>query len=339
MRVLLVKTSSMGDVVHALTAVREAKQQHPELIIDWLVEESFADIARLAKDQGDIANVIPVPFRRWRKQKPLGVFCNANIRALKQTLRERHYDLVLDAQGLFKSLFLARLAGAPIAGFDRHSAREALASIGYRQRYRVEKNQHAIERLRQLFAQALSYPLPASAPPTPHHSAGEPPTILLFHGTTWDNKSYPTAQWHQLAKRLQSQGYRLLIPRHGAAETRVATAIADGLNNAEILPEQSINALFSTLQSASAVVSVDTGLAHLAVYLGVPTVMLFGPTRADLTGGIGAHTINVVGKATDTACMKRQSYGDENQFSPSMSAIAVDEILASLQNLGVTTAR
>lgn len=333
MKVLLVKTSSMGDVVHTLTAVREAKTQRPDLTIDWLVESSFADVANIAQANGDIHRVIPIQFRRWRKKKPFGLFFNADIKALKHQLRQAQYDVVLDAQGLLKSLFLARLAAVPIAGFDHSSAREGIAARFYHHVYPISKNQHAITRLRQLFAQVLKYPLLSQAPSIKRSSLKLQPTILLLHGTTWDNKAYPTPQWHNLAKQLSADGYKILIPHHGEAEYRVATAIADGIANAHVLPEQRIEALMPILQSAAAVVSVDTGLAHLAVYLGVPTVMLFGPTRTDLTGGIGGHTANIIGKATDTASMKREYYHQPEQFAPSMQAISVTEIREKLRGL------
>lgn len=353
MKVLLVKTSSMGDVVHTLTALREAKIQRPELQIDWLVEESFGDIAQIAVQQGDIANIIPIHFRQWRKRKPFGVFFNPDILALKQTLVNNHYHLVLDAQGLIKSAFLANLAGVPIAGMNKHSARESIATYFYQYRYAVDKNQHAIARLRQLFAQVFDYSLLEQAPTflssqftskTGQSTAAQSADsrlmdnqerlkqILLFHGTTWDNKCYPTAQWRDLASQLGQRGYHVLIPRHGDSEYRVASTIEDGIDNVSVLPEQRLNDLLATLTTADAVISVDTGLAHLAVYLGIPTVMLFGPTRPDLTGGIGSHTLNLVGQAEDTATMKRETYPREH-FSNSMQAIAVNEIMTALESL------
>ncbi len=333
MKVLLVKTSSMGDVVHTLTAVHEAKARRPDLRIDWLVEADFADIARLAQQNGDIEQVIPIRFRRWRQKKPFSVFFHPVIKQLKQQLRSHQYDRVLDAQGLLKSVFLARLAGAPITGFDRNSAREGLAARFYQQSLAIGKNQHAIARLRQLFSQTFAYTLPPQPPVIHRHNKLIDNQILFFHGTTWDNKAYPTTQWRGLAQQLTASGYQVVIPQHGEAEKQVATTIAAGLNAAIVLPEQRLSELIDQLKTARAVVSVDTGLAHLAVYLGVPTVMLFGPTRADLTGGIGAHTINLVGQAADTGSMKRQYYGDNNTFSPSMQAISVAEIITALQSI------
>ncbi len=331
MKVLLVKTSSMGDVVHALTAVREAKMQCPNLQMDWLVEEAFADIADIARQQGDIHQVIPIRFRQWRKRRPFGVFFNPSIRALKKNLRDKHYDYVLDAQGLLKSVFLAKQAGAPIIGFDQHSVREVLAASFYQQTYGVAKEQHAIARLRQLFSQAFNYPLLPIVPALSHQAPGDK-CVLLFHGTTWQNKCYPTTHWHELAKCLTQRGYRVLIPHRGKTEFATANQIAGGIEGVEVLPEQSLKTLRQILLSISAVISVDTGLAHLAIHLGVPTIMLFGPTRPELTGGLGTHTVNLVGQASDTASMKRESC-PHSAFSASMTKIAVADILVALDNL------
>lgn len=331
MKILLVKTSSMGDVVHTLTAVREAITQRPGIHIDWLVESSFADVVQLAQQNGDIRRVIPIHFRQWRKRKPFGLFFHPDIRALKQQLRRENYELVLDAQGLLKSVFLARLANAPVVGFDRHSAREGLVAYFYKTTYAISKNQHAIQRLRQLFAKALDYPLLPQAPSITRAPTPVSQQVLLLHGTTWDNKRYPTAQWHDLAQQLVKRHYQVIIPHHGTQEKRVAQAIANNLDNVTVLPEQSIHELIPSLQSSAAVISVDTGLAHLAVYLGIPTVMLFGPTRPELTGGLGKACTNLVGDAADTASMKRIDYAGKEAFSASMQAIPVNKILDALK--------
>ncbi len=331
MKILLVKTSSMGDVVHTLYAVKEAAESKENIHIDWLVESAFADVARLAQQQKHVQSVIPVAFRQWRKRKPLGIFLHPEISALKQHLRQQAYDCVIDAQGLIKSAYLARLAGAPITGFDYHSAREGVAAFAYQKRCTVAKNQHAIHRTRQLFAQALDYAMPDFSSPKRIRISDD--SIYFLHGTTWANKRYPTAHWRVLAKHFTAAGYQVKLPWHDEVEQRVAQQIAKGVDGVSILPRQSINQIAIQLKKAAGAVCVDTGLAHLAAYLGVPTVFLFGPTRADLTGGIGENTVNITGQATDTRSMKRVDYDNINTFSASMQGIGPDEVFQVFLNV------
>ena len=157
MRVLLIKTSSLGDVIHTLPALTDAMNALPGIQFDWVVEEGFAEIPTW---HPAVANVIPVAIRRWRKNLWQTVK-NGEWRRFKQRLRDTRYDLVIDAQGLLKSAWLTRYVKAPVAGLDKTSAREPMAARFYDRPYAVARGQHAVERLRQLFAQALGYRVPA----------------------------------------------------------------------------------------------------------------------------------------------------------------------------------
>ncbi|HQP68292.1 MAG TPA: lipopolysaccharide heptosyltransferase I, partial [Quisquiliibacterium sp.] len=128
MRLLIVKTSSMGDVIHALPVVTDLVRAVPQVRVDWVVEEGFADLPRLHAAVGE---VIPVAVRRWRRTL-LQARTWREIGAARARLRAARYDLVLDLQGLVKSAWVARWAGAPIAGFDRSCVREPLAAFAYR---------------------------------------------------------------------------------------------------------------------------------------------------------------------------------------------------------------
>lgn len=344
MKILLVKTSSLGDVAHTLMAIREAKQQRPELVIDWLVEEGFTAVAQLAQQDGYVAQVIPIAFRQWRKKKPFGILGHSKIRELKTQLKAANYDLVIDAQGLLKSAYLSRLAGVPISGFDRQSAREGLASYAYTNRYAVGKHQHAIHRLRKLFAQALNYRLAEWQMSQVPFNADKQPTILLVHATTWDNKCYPINRWRELVQQLTEQGYRILLPQYNTAEFENASAIAQDFEAVDILPKQTIASLITTMQSVSAVISVDTGLAHLASYLQIPTVALFGPTNPRLTGVLGRNSQNLSGQVACAPCMKRKCYRQgktrsQQQQAPCMDAINSETIKSVLQQLKVQSHR
>ena len=300
MRVLIIKTSSLGDVIHTLPALTDAAQAIPGIRFDWVVEEGFAEIPSWhpAVDQ-----VIPVAIRRWRKNL-WQTIKSGEWKAFKQRVRERKYDLVIDAQGLVKSAWLTRYVKAPVAGLDRYSAREGWASRFYDRRLSVATGQHAVERVRQLFAMALAYDLPEGIgnygldlerlqlPPAA-------PYVVFLHGTTWATKHWPEAYWRELAERMGRRKLEVRLPWGNPAEKARAERIAQGLNNCQVLPKLNLAGVARVLAAAKACVAVDTGLGHLAAALDVPTISLFGPTNPGLTGAYGRTQIH---QASDWPC-------------------------------------
>lgn len=288
MRVLLIKTSSMGDLIHSFPALTDAQRAIPGIRFDWVVEEGFAEIPHW---HPAVDKSIPVAIRRWRKQ-PLRALFSEEWRRFKARLRAEHYDVVIDAQGLLKSAWLTRYVSAPVAGFGKKYAREPLASHFYDRCYAVPREQHAVERVRQLFAQALGYPLPDEigsyglnkscfAPRT-----GERPYLLFLHGTTWPSKHWPEPYWRALAEALSSLGWAIRLPWGTELEKERAVRIASGLKGVSLLPRLNLAGMAEVLAAAQACVAVDTGLGHLAAALDVPTVSLYGPT---LPGRVGAY--------------------------------------------------
>ncbi|MNC18125.1 Lipopolysaccharide heptosyltransferase 1 [compost metagenome] len=300
MRVLIIKTSSLGDVIHTLPALTDAAHAIPGIRFDWVVEEGFAEIPSWhpAVDQ-----VIPVAIRRWRKNL-WQTIKSGEWKAFKQRVRERKYDLVIDAQGLVKSAWLTRYVKAPVAGLDRYSAREGWASRFYDRRLSVATGQHAVERVRQLFAMALAYDLPEGIgnygldlerlqlPPAA-------PYVVFLHGTTWATKHWPEAYWRELAERMGRRKLEVRLPWGNPAEKARAERIAQGLNNCQVLPKLNLAGVARVLAAAKACVAVDTGLGHLAAALDVPTLSLFGPTNPGLTGAYGRTQIH---QASDWPC-------------------------------------
>ena len=295
MRVLLIKTSSLGDVIHTLPALTDALRALPGIQFDWVVEEGFAEIPTW---HPAVANVIPVAIRRWRKNL-WQTFRKGEWRQFKQRLRDTRYDLVIDAQGLLKSAWLTRYVKAPIAGLDKASAREPMAARFYDRPYAVARGQHAVERLRQLFGQALGYAVPAGLGDygLDRSRLLEPdsglPFVLFLHGTTWDSKHWPELYWRQLAERMIGQGLEVRLPWGNPAEKARAERIADGLDNAVVLPKLNLAGVARVLAAAQGCVAVDTGLGHLAAALDVPTLSLFGPTNPGLTGAYGKSQVHL----------------------------------------------
>jgi heptosyltransferase-1 len=295
LRVLLIKTSSLGDVIHALPALTDAALALPGIRFDWVVEEGFAEIPAW---HPAVDNVIPVAIRRWRKNL-WQTFRSGEWKSFKHNLRQANYDLVIDAQGLFKSAWLTRYTDAPVAGLDRHSAREPLASRFYDRSIAVARGQHAVERLRQLFARALGYELPTGLG---HYGlkrlagsedAATTPFVLFLHGTTWDSKHWPELYWRQLAELMGQRGLQVRLPWGNPTEKARAERIAEGLDHAQVLPRLNLAGVARVLSAAQGCVAVDTGIGHLAAALDIPTVSLFGPTNPGLTGAYGQSQVHL----------------------------------------------
>ena len=290
--ILLIKTSSFGDVVHALPALTEACAM-AEVNFSWVVEEDLVDIPAM---HTGVSEVIPVAIRRWRND---WWGSRAEIGAFLTQLRSKQYDLVIDSQGLLKSAIIASLAKGAAHGYAKSSARESQTSMFYAQTHEVGKSQHAIARQRQLFAAALGYHSNSGAGSNfevdyglAQH--GNPSgSIVLFHGTTWTSKEWPIQYWCSLANLIRSSGHDIVIPSGNAAELRRAGEIL-GSGAGRILDRLPLNELIKQLRNCVGAVSVDTGLGHLAPALGIPTVGMFGATSPDLTGILGPRTQTIV---------------------------------------------
>lgn len=324
MRVLLIKTSSLGDVIHTLPALTDAKKAIPDIQFDWVVEEGFAEIPSW---HPAVNKVIPVAIRRWRKSL-LQTWKTGEWRAFKQQLRNEQYDLVIDAQGLLKSAWLTRYANVPVAGLDKQSAREPMASRFYQHCYPVAWGQHAVERVRQLFAQALNYSLPTAIGDyglDRQRVLGDlevlKPYVVFLHGTTWATKHWPEFYWRTLAETLNTQGISVKLPWGNDKEKFRAEQIAQGLTCVEVLPKLNLKGVASVLAAAEACVAVDTGLGHLAAALDTPTISLFGPTNPVLTGAYGKDQIHLMGQypscipCLKKACSYQATEQDKQQFN------------------------
>lgn len=296
--ILLVKTSSLGDVVHNLPVASDIRARFPDARIDWVVEEGFADIPRL---HPAVNKVIPVAVRRWRRSL-LSAATWQELRAYRKAVRAVRYDLVLDTQGLVKSVLLARQAQGPRAGYAAEAAREPLAARFYDATYVIPKNLHAVERNRWLAAAALGYepnlPLdygiaaaPLSAPWLP-----AAPYCVMLTASSRADKLWPEADWLQLAATLNARGLSCVLPGGSAVERARAARLAAGMAQAVAAPQMGIAELAQLLAGTRIVVGVDTGLSHIAAALGRLTLCLFSGSHPELTGVYAGDTaINLGG--------------------------------------------
>lgn len=302
MRVLLIKTSSMGDVIHTLPAITDLAAHFPNLELDWVVEEGFTEVPSW---HPHVNRVIPVAVRRWRKN--LKQFVKSGEWAACKQQAAGPYDVVIDAQGLLKSAVLTRAfaklsPGCRVIGYDKKSIREPLASVFYREKMTVSREQHAVTRIRQLFAQAFNYPLPETAPDygldrNRFGAKAEKPTVLLLHGTTRFDKHWPDKYWETLAELLGNNGYQIQVPWFSEAEQRRALKLADAHQNVCVLARTNLAGMAAHIASAHAIVAVDTGLGHLAAALAVPTLSLYGPTSPALIGAFGPNQYHLQASA------------------------------------------
>lgn len=298
-RILLVKTSSLGDVVHNLPVVTDLRSAFPGAEIDWVVEEVFAPIPPL---HPGVREAIPVAVRRWRKAWRASA-TRREIAALKTRLRARAYDFIIDTQGLAKSALLARLAQGVRCGYDWKSAREPLASLLYDRGFRVERGLHAVERNRRLAAQAAGYRVEAP----PDYGIAAPGLTLpwapgmdyavLLHATSRAQKLWPEASWTELGRRLKQAGLASVLPWGTPSERLRSERLAAAIPGARVPPALALADLAALLARARVVVGVDTGLLHLAAALGVAAVGIYCASNPELTGIYGAARGINLGKA------------------------------------------
>ncbi len=294
-RVLVIKTSSMGDVVHNLPVIADLRRAMPGVTIDWVVEEAYADLVGLATG---VERVVPIALRRWRRA-PHRSSTHDERRAFDVALRAERYDAVLDTQGLLKSALIARRArlthGGRRVGFSFGLVREPLARLLYDEGYAVDPRLHAIERMRALAAAAFGYDggalglprfeldVPArrfdwlvdASDPTARH-------VVLLHATARAEKAWPPERWSALVEALSEAGLVPVLPSGNAAEREAAEGLARqaALNGHRtiVAPPLTLVDCAALFAQVTAVVGVDTGLLHLAAALDVPTVGLFGAT-------------------------------------------------------------
>lgn len=298
MRILLVKMSSMGDVIHALPALTDAAKAYPDIRFDWVVEEGFAEIPSWHRQ---INEVMPISLRRWRQQGYVKLCQNPEWKALKKKLARRPYDMIIDAQGLLKSAYVSCFARGQRCGLSFGSAREPLSSLFYHHRLPVAKDQHAVTRIRQLMAQSLKYTLDDKALDYGMNPDAfgkktdkkQEPYVLFIHGTSRADKCWPESHWVSLAQKITQTGLKVRLPWGSEEERARAMRIAGQCDGVSVLPRLSLGDIAGELLGAKLAVTMDTGLGHLAAALSVPTVALYGPTDPALIGTYGENQVHL----------------------------------------------
>jgi heptosyltransferase-1 len=341
MHVLLIKMSSLGDVIHALPAVTDARRMRRNIRFDWVVEENFKEIPSW---HPAVDRVIPVAFRRWRKN-PIQAWRSGELKKFHHILKERHYDLVIDAQGLLKSGIVSRLSRGLTLGLSNSTVREPIATLFYNMVYTVPWQQHAVDRIRELFSRAFNYSFDYD-----HCDYGlrsgtfrgqqliQEKTLVFFHGTTWDSKLWPDQYWLQLARIAGREGYRVKVLWGNAVEEKRAKLLAKAGGHVEVIAPMGLTDISTLLTTCSGAVAVDTGLGHLAAALSVPTVSIYGASSYKLTGTWGNFQQHLSPGLSCSPCMSKrclnkellrtgQYYGEEFDIKPPCFADIAPELV------------
>ncbi|OUS14129.1 lipopolysaccharide heptosyltransferase I [Gammaproteobacteria bacterium 53_120_T64] len=332
----------MGDLVQALPALSDAKKAYPDIQFDWVVDESFAEIPEW---HPAVRRTLTTAHRRWRAQLRQ-VWQRGELSAFVKDLRSNDYDVVIDAQTNWKSALVTRLARGPRHGPDSRSVSEWVAHLAYRHRHAISRDQLAVDRWRQLLASALKYPLPSTPPDFSLSSRAWPssplplpaqPFLVFVQNASWPNKRWSDEHWHQLIERAGERGHGVVLPWGSPLEREQAEHLAAGYGHCRVLPRLSLGQLAGVLVASAGAVCVDTGLAHVAAALDVPTVTLYGATDPHLIGATGAKVrhLRASGFAC-TPCYKQRCdtaeySGEQAQCMLTISAAEVWRALAELQ--------
>ena len=293
--ILFIKTSSLGDVIHHMPALVDARKAQPDATFAWLAEEAFAPLVRL---HPAVSEVIPVAWRRWRKS----LYAPETIKEIGEslrTIRSRRFDEIVDSQGLLRSAVIARMANGQRHGYDAASIREPLASFLYDVRHRVSRELHAVERNRTLSGLALGYA--SEGPPEfgldrMRFASGAARYAVLLHATARPEKQWPETHWIALGKTLGGD-MKLVLPWGNEPERARSERIAAAVPGASVPERVPIDQVAKLIAGAQFVVGVDTGLMHLAAAFGVPLVAIFTGSNPGLTGPVGRGRVAVLGAA------------------------------------------
>ncbi|MFM0739535.1 lipopolysaccharide heptosyltransferase I [Paraburkholderia xenovorans] len=308
-RILIVKVTSLGDIVHGQPVVADLHRAFPGVKVDWAADSAFADILRW---NPGIDRVLCAPLRGFKKRRGLD-----DLKAIAASigeLRQEKYDAVLDLHGVYKSAIIAFLARSRRRyGYRKEDLGETGAAFAYTRRYLPRADLNAWDGLRTTVSQVFGYPLEGAAdfglripaPAVALDAAKHAPFALFFHATSNDEKKWPVGHWRSIGRSLVDKGITPLLPWGSEAEHQDAIAIAEGIPGAVVLPRLSVEAVAQHIDSAALIVGTDTGFVHLASALLRPTVMIFTATSRPHFG------IEVPGVSTSVGDEGRPASVDE----------------------------
>ena len=323
MKALIVKLSSMGDIIHTLPALTDAKKNIPQIEFDWLVEPAFSEIPAW---HPAVKEVIPIALRAIKKDNLINKIKKTS--KIFSGLHKRKYDIVIDAQGLVKSALLARSCRSKIyGGFSWSTIREQLASIFYNNKIIINRDMHIIYKIRNLFADLLGYKLTDKIPNYGIDWQNFPklenknPYVVFLHGTTWENKHWPEQYWIDLANIVGNNGYEVHLMWGNQVEKERAERLAKHVSIVKVLSKLNLKEVVSVLINAVGAVTVDTGIGHLASAIDIPVVALYGPSDPLKVWALGNKQVYVAPNISCAPCLKRNcKYENKDNVYPNCFA-------------------
>lgn len=340
-KILLVKITSMGDLIQMLPALTDAQEAIPGIQFDWLCEDSFQDIPAL---HPSIRKIIALPYRRWKKNIREAIR-SGEIKQFLKSLRAEKYDMIIDAQSNIKSALFALLAKGPHLGLDRTSVREFGAHFFYRKTISIDRNQNHTLRMRELLAKFLNYPLPPSpynyGIPSSYLEKVDIPLpsrfIFLTVIASMQYKLWPEENWEKIIRFLLQQGFDIVMPWWSQAEKERVTRLQNNHPKVHLLPPLNLKQKAYVLSQAKGAVSLDTGLAHMAVALNIPNICLYGPNDARFCGTMGANQQHLTATSPDCVpCNKSRCRFIEEQshtYAPCMVNIQAEAVEKALNKM------
>ncbi|MDH5358704.1 MAG: lipopolysaccharide heptosyltransferase I [Gammaproteobacteria bacterium] len=341
MRVLIIKLTSMGDLMHALPALTDAANAIPDIEFDWVVDQAFSDVPMW---HPNVKRVIKTSHRHWRKE-PFMAWKEGHLTTFYNQLNEYDYDVVIDLQSNLKSAFVSWLRKGSVHGLDKNCCRERPAHWAYKYQYSVNLKQHSIEKMRALMAQILGYTraekpadygVDLSRYELPELDFDLPERFMMFvHNASWLTKLWPLSHWQELVNHAVRQGYSVLLPCGNDDEYQRAQLIASVNPQAFALQRHSLNHMAALMQRAQAAVCSDTGLAHLAAVAGIPAVTVYGATDTQLIGTHGNNQHHIVSDFECAPCYKRQCPLEKSNHGEPvcMTRITAEQVWHRLESL------
>lgn len=341
-RVLLIKLTSMGDLMHALPALTDATRAIPGIQFDWVVDESFAEVPAW---HPAVNQIICSAHRRWKKNLFVSIV-DGELSRFYHQLNQSDYDIVLDAQNNLKSAVITWLRRGPSHGLDKQSVREKPAHWAYSYHHSADRSQHAVAHQRLLMSEALGYPLPDTEP---DHGIDcsrlrkpdiqLPDRYLFFvHNASWTTKLWPEVHWHQLIKLARQDNYQVILPCGNEDERLRANRLAEQHDNTIALPKLPLSEVGWIINNATGAVCCDTGLCHLSGLLDIPAVSFYGPTDSKLIGSTGHNQKHMIASSKDFSCApcygRRCTLDDKDlAMSACMEAFKPEDVWSELTEL------